>query len=280
MKLFKDVQDCIDKVGTGLSLYPNINSLVNANDLKKWATKLDGQSDFEDYLFNPDTSRLNLLNVAALIGHSHITGYHTPISVDLANVFQKLNDWLGLFPPLLTDKTFLDKIRNLSEYSFISCLSELSLAATFKNIGFEIDFEIKFPQLLTKNIKDIDLEIKDAFGNAMYLEVYMPVSQTTEDGFFDIHNSDYYFNYKVSGKLSDKFANAELSHLTGKVLLAVNIAYFEDLYRNFALPVTNNEEVYQKLKFSLPDNIDGLLFFAETLKGDRGMYFDRILLKD
>jgi hypothetical protein len=108
----------------------------------------------------------------------------------------------------------------------------------------------------------------------------MPVSQTAEEGFFDIRASDYYFNYKVSSKLNDKFADAQLSHLTGKVLLAVNIALFDDLYRNFAVPVTNNEEVYQKIKLSLPANIDGLLFFADTFRVNDHLFFDRVVFKD
>jgi len=181
----------MDRVSATFTLYPNIGLLVSANDLSKWTLKLHQQADFEDYLFNPDTARLNILNTAAIIGHSHVTNQQTVVSVDAESIFQKINERLALFPTLLTDKSFQQKIKNLSEYSFLSCLSELSLAAKFKNLGFAIGFEIRFPQLSNGNIKDIDLSITDDSGRSLYLEVYMPVHQTTEKGFLDFHGSDW-----------------------------------------------------------------------------------------
>lgn len=139
-------------------------------------------------------------------------------------------------------------------------MSELSLAAYFKQQNLLISFEKVFTRLESNSKKDIDVTVSDTNGNSFHLEVYMPNKNVEAQGFFNPCDDDYHFSYKAGKKLLDKFGTQGIAGLNGEVLLAINSFFFE---MHLVKQTIGIDTDYSALIANLPAWVDGILVFRD-----------------
>ncbi len=276
---FHNIHSSIASIERAIKQFPNIHRLFNDEDYVNWQTKLSTNTDHRDFLFGTNR-QLNFLNLSAIVAFGLENKDSSNFSSPFIEMYSNLNSWLGLFPQLITSESFKTKITNLSAYSLPATLSELSISAAFKSMGYKIEFENQFTQKIAAKNRDIDVSVIDDFGNAMHIEVYMPNEQISTDGFFDVNEANGSFKFKVERKLDKKFGNEGIVGLSGIVLLAVNIAHFDSILIKSKLPFFSNDDLYEGFTGQLPKGIDGLLFFRDGFTNNIPFCFEQLVLKN
>jgi hypothetical protein len=274
MGLFTDDTDLINKVQLVIDRYPNIASMMKRKDLPRWKTIVTAAGGIEAYWQTPD-QKLNMLMIAIMIHSNDINP--NDFMRHGVNLFERLNKWLGRFPELIRDRSFMGKIKNLEGYSFLSCLSELSLASYLADKHYSVQFEKKFIQQGKTTANDVDITATDSERNIVNFEVYMPNYGSEPANFFDGHGQDGYFSYKVVEKLKNKFGDRGFSGLSGKTLLAVNYSFFDDVYVRAIMPLMDNKVTFEGLRVSLPPGLDGIMFFADNFNAGESFYLDTVM---
>lgn len=257
MEQSDDLAEIMRYVDIGLTGFPNILSLITDNDIRSWKNKIGKSENYKQYLL--EESNFNILTLSYIIGYEkfHKVAESTPIT---QLIFRKLESYLDQFPELLSDKSFINKIKNLEGLNFLSTLSELSLASHFLKQGFSIRFETRFVHKDSDIRKDVDLTVTDKKGNSFHLEAYMPTEQSFIDGFFDPHSEDHHFEFKIGKKLLDKFGPDGITGLNGQVWLAVNVAMFDMIRLKLATGLPIN---HKNLITFLPPDTHGFLLFND-----------------
>ncbi len=258
----------------GINNYTNIKKIVTPNDFKIWEQKLQGKIDFENYLLNE--SRLNLLNLSILTGYSLAKNIDDSMFTHYRRLLHKLDNYLTAFPGLLSDASFIAKVKNIEQFNFLSVLTELSLSFYIKMLHLNIKFETPFRLIKSNKKRDADITVSDSKGNSMHIEVYMPNKQSEIDGFFDPNEDDHHFEYKIGKKLLDKFGENGIAELKGTILLAVNIAFFEMLSIK---RIINRQNDFIHLLQHLPTGVDGLLVFEDNFGDENSFRFIQLVLK-
>jgi len=274
MSLFADDTDLIDKIQKIIGRYPNIAAMMRKKDWPRWKSIVTAAGGFQAYWDAPER-KLNMLMAAIMIFSNDSDS--NDFMQHGVNLFEKLNGWLGRFPVLIRDKSFMGKIKDLEGLSFLSCMTELSLAAFLSDNHYSIQFEKKFLQHGKTNKNDVDVSATDADGNTLNFDVYMPNYGSELTDFFDGHGQDNYFTYKVSEKLKGKFGNNGFSGLSGKTLLAVNYAFCDDVFARALLPLMDNRATFEGLQVSLPMGVDGILFFADNFSRGTSFHLDTVI---
>lgn len=274
MQMFKNIEECVTYANAGINQYANIKQIVSLNDFKIWEQKLREKIDFENYLLNE--SKLNLLNLSILTGYSLANNADDSMFVHYRRLLDKLNHYLATFPVLLSDESFIAKVKNIEQFSFLSLLTELSLASYFKTLQLNIKFETAFRLIKSKKKRDVDITVSDSKGNEMHVEVYMPNKQTEIDGFFHPDEDDRHFKYKIGKKLLDKFGENGIADLKGTTLLAVNIAFFDMLQIKRTI---DPQQDFTPLLQHLTTGVDGFLVFEDNFGDENSFRFIQWVLK-
>lgn len=274
MSFFKDDTDLIDKIQKIIGRYVNIEAMMKRTDWPRWKSIVSSAGGFQAYWDTPGR-KLNMVIVAIMIYSNDVNP--TDFMQLGSRLFDKLNAWLGRFPVLIRDNSFMSKIKDLEGFSFLSCLTELSLAAYLSENHYQLQFEKKFFQNGKTDHNDVDLVATDKNGNSLNFEVYMPNSVSELTDFFDGHGRDDLFTFKVIKKLKKKFGDNGFAGLSGKTLLAVNYAFCDDVYARAVLPLMDNKTTFEGLKVSLPAGVDGIMFFADSFDGEASFYLDTVL---
>ena len=278
MDSFYNIDSSIVSIKNAIKQFSNIDSLFEVKDYLNWHAKLLAEPDYKDFLFGNNVN-LNFLNLSAMVAYD-LENTHPNHTSSFIQIYSNLNRWLGLFPQLMSDDSFKIKLKNLSAYSFSATLSELSISAVFKSLGYSIKFETAFKQLVTNNNRDVDVSIFDNDGNVLHIEVYMPNDERSLEGFIDINEGNADFKFKVERKLEKKFGIEGISGLNGVVLLAINIAHFDLMFIKSALPFFSNNDLFLDMKVKLPKGIDGMLFFSDGFTNSIPFHFEQLVLKD
>lgn len=257
MERNNDLAEIMRYVDIGLTSFPNILSLIKDNDIRSWENKIGKSKSYKQYLL--EESNFNILTLSYIIGYEKF--YNVADNPPITQlIFRKLESYLDQFPDLLSDKSFINKIKNLEGLNFLSTLSELSLASYFLQQGFSIGFETRFIRKDSGKRKDVDVTVQDKKGNSFHLEAYMPTEQSFIDGFFDPHSEDHHLEFKIGKKLLDKFGTDGITGLNGQVLLAVNIAMFDMIRLKL---VTGLKINHKNLITFLPPDTHGFLLFHD-----------------
>lgn len=272
--MFNNIEECMMYASAGINSYANIKKIVTLDDFKIWEQKLLGKSNFEDYLLNE--SKFNLLNLSVLTGYNLEKNFDDSMFAHYRRLLSKLDNYLKVFPDLLSDPSFIAKIKNIEQFNFLSVLTELSLSFYFKMLQLDIKFETPFNQIKSNKKRDVDITVSDSKGNNMHIEVYMPNKQSEIDGFFDPNEDDHHFEYKIGKKLLDKFGENGISELKGTILLAVNIAFFDML--TIKRTITVKQDFIHLLQH-LPIGVDGLLIFEDNFANENSFRFIQWVLK-
>lgn len=278
LSAFDSVDSCISLIQNALSHFSNIALLVTDSDYSAWHTMLSGKANIRDFLFGTD-QRLNFLNLSAMVAFDLVSSEVDHLGSPFVQMISNLDKWLGQFPELTKSESFKVKLYNPAAYSFPATMSELSIASAFRSLGFKITFETAFKQVSNGKNRDVDITVVDSHGNKMHIEVYMPHEQAVFDGFFDVDSGNANFKFKVERKLDRKFGSNGISGLNGAVLLAVNIAFFDQLLVNSALPFLSNDGIYLDLKKNLATGIDGLLFFRDGFTRSIPFLLEQLMIK-
>ena len=276
MAHFTDGIECINYSKYALDQYPSLKELMVPADFDIWADKLNRCSNIRDFLLG-NAARLNLLNVSTYVGFNLQESVSDPFSDHCKIVLAKCELYLKAFPGLKSNKSFKTKIKNIDTLSFLSTLSELSLAYELKKYGLSVKFESKFKQLTTQKDRDVDISASDINNNEMHFEVYMPNKQSETNGFFDFTEDVSHFERKIGHKLIDKFGQDGISGLNGTILLAINKIFFDTMHIRTALPFF--ESGYENLIKLIPDGIDGLFIYEDGFGSDNSFKFENIVLK-
>jgi len=274
MSLFTDDTDLIDKIQKIIGRYPNIAAMMKKKDWPRWKSIVAAGGGFQAYWDDPER-KLNMLLAAIMIYANDSDP--SDFMQHGVGLFEKLNGWLDRFPALIRDKSFMGKIKDLEGFSFLSCMTELSLAAFLADNHYTIQFEKKFLQHGKTAKNDVDVSATDIDGNTLNFDVYMPNYGSELTEFFDGHGQDNYFTYKVAEKLKGKFGNNGFSGLSGKTLLAVNYAFCDDVYARALLPLMDNRATFEGLQVSLPLGVDGILFFADNFNRGTSLHLDTVI---
>ncbi|GAB2972120.1 hypothetical protein GCM10027049_02210 [Mucilaginibacter puniceus] len=274
MSLFTDDTDLIDKIQKIIGRYPNIAAMMKKKDWPRWKAIVSTAGGFQAYWDTPER-KLNMLIAAVMIYSNDVST--NDFMQHGVGLFEKLNKWLGCFPFLVRDPSFMGKIKDLDGVSFLSCMTELSLAAYLAEKGYTIQFEKKFLQHGKVNKNDVDVSATDSNGNTLNFDVYMPNYSSELTEFFDGHGQDHHFTYKVTEKLKGKFGNNGFSGLSGKTLLAVNYSFCDDVYARSVLPLMDNFSTFKGLQVSLPDGVDGIMYFADNFNRGTSLYLDTVI---
>lgn len=266
--IFNSSEDCVGYAKNVIDQYPHLKELIKHKNYNKWGNKLKKCEDINHYLYS---KKLNLLNITATLGLYGKCTEDVIVIEQYENILKKLNCYLGCFPKLLSDKSFNGKITDIEGMIFLSTLSELTLAYHFHQKGYSIEFEKKFTPN-TKENRDIDLAIMSKTGRKIYIEVYMP-HEEAGDGFFSPDAANHSFSKKLSNKLFDKFREGEIPEfLNGKVLLAANITYFDEL-RVFMTLSSDKEPLRDKLGYIHSKAVDAILMFIDDFNKPNSLYF-------
>jgi hypothetical protein len=260
----------------GLSTAANVNSLIQKKDYAFWEKRLRKEKNINSYLLN--NKNYNLLNLSVVVGLHIAASDPNEITAHAKKTLEALDGYLSLFPELLTDKSFIHKLKNLEGMSFLSTLCELSLAKYFKEKGFLVGFETPFSQTGSLPKKNVDLSITDTDGNIFHFEVYMPANSTDIDGFFSPTEEDHHFEYKVMKKLEDKFGKKGIAGISGKVFLAINVSFYDDL-RIRGILSDGNFDLFARAKKHLPDGVDGAVFFTDEFVNNDGAHLGVLIEK-
>ncbi len=278
MKLFTDINECINYSEKAIKQYSFISDMVMQSDYDKWTNKLEQCDDFEDFLVG-ENSKLNVLNTSVLIGYCITKSHNDSLFSHYKNLFKKLNTYLETFPELIKDKKFNAKLKNLENLNFLSTLSELSLAFSMRKLGLNVKFETKFIQLKSAKKRDVDISVSDKNGNELHFEVYMPNKQLDLNGFFNPNQEDSHFSTKIDKKLFDKFGVDGISGLNGLVLLAINKVFFDMIHvKTCPPPFMDNDNVYNDLVRLIPKDVSGLYIYEDDFSGENSFKFERIIL--
>jgi len=230
-------------------------------------------------------NRPNLLNTSSIVGCHIETGSEYLSTEHCYRLLQKIDSALLLFPQLLKDKSFLDKLLILQGPSFLSTLSELSLASELVRAGYNVSFERKFHGtsfINNRTVKrDVDLSVSDSKGNNFEIEIYTPYSplEQSENGFLDLFDENYGFQVKVNNKSESKFGIENISGLSGKKILAVNEAFSEKRKISHHLS-SCLEGGIPALSIKVPNEIDGLLIFSDAFDSDNSFWFTELLFSE
>lgn len=260
----------------GLSTTSNVNSLIQKKDYAIWEKRLKREKDIRSYLLK--NKNYNLLNLSVVVGLHTEESEPNEIAAHAKKTLEALDGYLSIFPELLADKSFIDKLKNLEDMIFYSTLCELSIAKYFKEKGFLVGFETPFRQTGSLPKKNVDLSITDADGNTFHIEVYMPANSTDIDGFFSPMEEDHHFEYKVMKKLEDKFGRNGIAGISGKVFLAINVSFYDEL-RIRGMLSGGNVDLFAKAKKHLPDGVDGAVFFTDEFVNTQGAHLNVLIEK-
>jgi hypothetical protein len=209
-----------------LNKYPNICKLITEKDIKKWENLSNKYKAFlEEYVYKVNFNILTIL-VASTLNYE-----------PAMNLLTFLEDSLKIFPELINSKEFKKNIKSLEEFSFLSFLSELSVARRYKSKGYDIKFNFKYKKFLKNEVrdKDVDLEVADNNGNKIYIDVYTPYKRTDINGPGDLSIIEDKFRNQLVNKQYDKFFGLAPNQLNGKKILEVNCAYHDDSLISLAL---------------------------------------------
>lgn len=260
-----------------INSYPNLNNIISEKDFFNLVNKYSSLKEFEKFLFLD--SKFNILNISAIIGLGDKLTPTESIINHCKTLLNKLDMYLSTFPLLKVDHSFRSKLLNIEGFYFLSILSELSLAYKLATGGFKVDFETKFEIIGSKKKKDVDITVSKGNDLKFHIEVYMPVKLMDESGFLDLSKSDLLFRRKVDKKVFDKFNSAELSKLNGKVLLAVNIAFMENLEIERILTQFTTPKNSTNLNLDIPPILYGVIIFKDNFIEDSSFTFCEIILK-
>lgn len=109
------------------------------------------------------------------------------------------------------------------------------------------------------------------------MEVYMPNKKLDIDGFFDPTNDDSHFKRKIDLKLSDKFGDKGLIGLNGKVILGVNIIFFDSIYIQTQIKNLEHDFLFDNIGIRMPVGVDGILFFEDDFQGSNSFKLHKII---
>ena len=274
MRMFNNIEECMTYANAGINHCENIKQIISPNDYEIWEQKLREKIDFENYLINE--SKLNLLNLSILTGYGLANNADDFMFAHYRRLLDKLNNYLATFPVLLSDESFIAKVKNIEQFSFLSLITELSLASYFKTLQLNIKFETAFRLIKSNKKRDVDITVSDSKGNEMHLEVYMPNKQSEIDGFFNPGDDDHHFEYKIGKKLLDKFGENGIADLKGTTLLAVNIAFFDMLQIKRTI---NPQQDFTHLLQYLPTGVDGFFVFEDNFRDENSFRFIQWVLK-
>jgi len=140
---------------TGINHYTNIKKIVSLNDFKIWEQRLQEKGDFENYLLNE--SKFNLLNLCILTDNNLAKNFDDSMFAHYHRLLYKLDNYLTAFPSLLSDASFIAKVKNIEQFSFLSMLTELSLSFYFKMLQLNIKFETPFRLIKSNKKRDVDI---------------------------------------------------------------------------------------------------------------------------
>src|ERR1700743_1053730 len=118
----------LDQVTNAKNRYSNIRYIVNEETLLNWKETLDVYTIPVLYI---RSSPYNLVKVLFAAEFQIETRTDFEPLINSVKILITLNIYLYSFPSLMTDKSFLDKIRNIGGFIFLSTLSELSVANFF-----------------------------------------------------------------------------------------------------------------------------------------------------
>ena len=278
MKVFKDINDCIELSKIAISQYSKLSEIIDENDFAIWHKKLNDSNDFENFLIGIDT-KLNIFNTTVMVGLSIRKSLNDSLFNHYKMLLKKTENYLMAFPDLANNKSFRSKIKNIENLNYLSSLSELSLALYLKQSGCVVAFETKFKQAVSQKKRDIDITVTDKYKNIFHIEVYMPNQHLDISGFFNPNQEDSTFSRKIKYKLFDKFGQEGINEIKGKILLAVNKVFFDMIHIKTVLPFFNNKNVYNEILELLPKDINGILFFEDDFSEENSFRFESLLTK-
>lgn len=271
--VIEPITTIIEKVVFSKADYNNIAPLVTEAILTAWEKTLAKSFPPEKFIID---SKFNLLTTLFIACHEkeYRTEYEPKQAMRILNT---LNEYLTVFPDLLSDDKFKAKITNLGGYNFLSTLSELSLAKFLHYKNYKITFESKYRKKNKKDEKDIDLKIADENGNVFFIEIYTPTDEADINGFFSPQEFADKLKNKLAFKATDKFTDIDYSSLRGKRLLAAN-TLFSDIF-SMNIRFFNCDNYFNQLIRIMPDELDGVLIFEDNFYDANSLRSVKMLMK-
>jgi hypothetical protein len=263
----KDPTTCLNLAAAAIKKHPTLNSLVTLKHYKKWKEILLNNGTAYTFTQSP----FNFLTASVVSGVGLLLNLDDPGTMKAHRILSLFNQYLELFPQLKNDKSFKGKLHNLEGPNFLATLNELALAHFYQTQDYLVTFEKKFTRASDGGNRDVDITIVTPTGTTAHLEVYMPIENTSFDGFFDFSETNKTFSRKIELKNFDKFGLDGIDGLSHPVILAINTLFWPLQKLQAIFQPKELKETWESIAIRIPKGVHGILFYHDDFSTDKSL---------